>query len=225
MSRFSVIMFILPFYFIIVGLSNKNQRVINLGLVTIISSVVIVTTIGKFTRGDNEFKIHDIIPTSTLNAYFAGPGTIAAGIDAFEDVVNKNYGLYLINDLFQNVPLISKVTNDKYKSSVDFNRGIYGHSIYKDQIVPLSITGLFHFDLFGIGLYGILFLSIAFYFERKGKKEMYMPYRYVCFSIMLTLSLVFMLNIGSMVASPIRTIVFTFLPFYFSNKLNNKNIL
>jgi len=220
-SRFSVIMFILPFYFIIVGLSNKKtKRTINLGLVTILSSVVIVTSIGKFTRGDNEIKINNIITTSTLNAYFAGPGNIASGIDAFEDVVNKNHSHYLINDLFQNVPLISKLTNDKYKSSFDFNRKIYEHSIYRDQIVPLSIAGLFHYDIFGIGFYSVLFLSIAFYFERKGKREKYLPYKYVYFLIMLTLSLVFMLNIGSMIASPFRAFVFTFTPFYMSNQLS-----
>lgn len=226
MSRFSVIMFILPFYFIIVEiLDKKTKRVINIGLVAILSVVVIVTSIGKFSRGNNEIGINDIITTSSLNAYFAGPGNIAAGIDAFEDVVNKNYGLYLINDLFQNVPLISKLTNDNYKSTFDFNRKIYGHSIYRDQIVPLSIAGLFHYDLFGIGLYSVLFLSIAFYFERKGKREKYMPYKYVYFSIMLTLSLVFMLNIGSMIASPFRALVFTFIPFYISNMLNKKRFI
>lgn len=225
-SRFSIILFILPFYFLIIGFaSKKTKRAINLVMLTIFSSIIIVTSIGKFSRGNNDYGINDIITTSSLNAYFAGPGNVAVGVDAFEGIVNKEYGKFLINDLFQNVPLLSKITSDSHKSNFVFNNKIYGHRLYRDQIVPLSIAGLFHFDVFGIGIYSTLFLFLAFYFEIKARKEEYLPYKYVFFALMVSFSLVFMLNVGSMVASPIRTFVFTYLLFYLSRNLNKSRLI
>lgn len=225
-SRFSVVTFILPFYFLLISIFNtKTMKLINIGTVAIIFSVVLITSIAKFTRDDNIVAVDNILTTSSLNAYFSGVGNVATGIDAFESITEKQYGRFFLNDLFQNVPILSRQTNDTYKSNFIYNKQVYNHNLFQDQIVPLSIAGLFHFDIFGIGLYCFIFLSLSFYFERKGRMEEYLPYKYVFFSLMFSFSLVFMLNIGSMIAVLIKMFLFTYLLFYISYRFNNNRLV
>lgn len=220
-SRLSMLLFILPFYLILIKLFERNEKkIINLSLIAILIPAILITSFNKFTKGDRIATTEDIFNTASFNAYFSGVGNVAVGIDTFEDQTNKDYTLFFLNDLFQNVPLLSKVTNNEYKSNSVFNKNIYGHSEWQTQIVPLCIAGLFHFNVFGIGIYSCFFLFLAFYFERKAKKEANLSYKYVFYSLMLTLALVFMLNVGSMVATFVRYLIFIYLPFFISDKLN-----
>lgn len=221
MSRLSIISFILPFYFIILKLLKKKAiKIINVGFSFFLVGIILMASLAKFSRWNKEASTESILNTTSYNAYFAGVGNIAAGIDSFEERPNKEYALFFINDIFQNVPLLSKLTNNNYKSNYVFNKKIYGHGKWQTQIVPLSIAGLFHFDVWGVGVYSCLFLSLAFYFEKKAQNEPYLPYKYVFYSLMLSLSMVFMLNIGSMIATVFRSFAFVYFPFYLSNKLN-----
>lgn len=221
-SRFSIVTFILPFYFILITIfSKKLKTMINVGLLLIIIPVILITSLAKFTRGDKVATTSTILKTDSYNAYFSGVANVAIGIDSFEDLNDKEYSLFFFNDIFQNVPLLSKLTDNKYKSNYVFNETIYGHREWQIQIVPLSIAGLFHFNILGVGIYSCLFLSLAFYYERKAKKEIYLPYKYVFYSLMFALSLVFMFNIGSMIATIVRSFFFIYFPFYMSNRLNN----
>lgn len=220
-SRLSIVAFILPFYFILHGIfDKKNIKIINTVLLLLMVPVIVITSIAKFSRPSKAVTTETIFNTNSYNAYFAGVGNVAAGIDAHEKLTNKNYVLFFFNDILQNVPILSKLTIDNYKSNFIYNYEIYGHSLWQTQIVPLNIAGLFHFDILGIGLYSALFLWIAFFFEKKALNENYLPYKFVFFAIMLSVSMIFMLNIGSMVVTIIRSILFTYLPFYLSNKLN-----
>ena len=219
-SRLSILTFILPFYLLLNSIEGKKgKKIINIGLASIILPVLLITSIAKFSRGDNSNATESIFNTNSLNAYFAGPGNVAVGIDAFEKQQRKDYGLFFLNDLFQNVPFLSKFTVSEYKSNMVFNKQIYGHSLWQTQIVPLSIAGLFHFDFLGVGIYSAIILSLAFYFEKKARAEDYLPYKYVFFSLTLTLSMIFMLNIGSMVVTAIRSLIFVYLPFYIARKI------
>lgn len=219
-SRLSIFMLILPFYLIVATtLDEKIKKIVDLGLIGIAIPILLLTSIVKFTRSSDLVTAQDIFNTSSFNAYFAGVGNVAAGIDAFEEIGERDYARFFINDIFQNVPVLSRLTDNAYKSNYVFNEKIYGHREWQTQIVPLSIAGLFHFNILGIGVYSCIFLAIAFYFERKARVEPYLAYKYVFFSIMLTLSMVFMLNIGSMVATLIRSFFFIYMPFYISDKL------
>lgn len=220
MSRLSILTFILPFYFIILSIqAKKMKRMFSVGLLILIVPVTIATSIDKFSRGDRIITTKDIIDTNSLNAYFSGVRNIVIGIDAFEEHDDKNYISFLLNDLFQNVPIVSKLTDNSYKSNIVFNKKYFGHSEWQTQIVPLSIAGLFHFNIFGVGLYSCLFLLLAFFFEKKAKQASYLPYKYIFYNLTLILSMVFMLNIGSMIASIFRSLIFVYLPFYITDKL------
>lgn len=224
MSRLSIVTFLLPFYFILHTIMNKKSiKFINISLLALMIPVLLMTSIAKFSRGETKASAETVLNTNSYNAYFAGSGNVAVGIDAYESMPRKNHFLFFINDTFQNVPLLSKLTDNEYKSNYVFNNKVYGHSQWQTQIVPLTTAGLFHFGILGVGFYSAFFISIAMFFERKALVESYLPYKYVFFAIMLSVSMVFMLNIGSMVVTIIRSLMFVYIPFFIANKLNKIN--
>lgn len=220
-SRMSIITFIIPYYIIISNIfGNKYKKKLTIYLGVIIIPIIIFTSINKFTRVDREVNVETILSISSLNAYFAGPGNMAIGIESFENLKEKEYASFLFNDLFQNVPLVSKLTNPLKKSNYVFNREIYGHSYWQTQIVPLNISALYHFNYFGFGIYTSLFLFLAFYMNSIAINENNIVYKYVFLSIALSLSMIFMLNIGSMIVTIIRSFIFIYFPFFIINNLN-----
>ena len=225
-SRLSILLFILPFYLVLTSILNKkSKRFVGISLLSLMIPILLVASLAKFTRGDNVASTESLLNTGSFNAYFAGVGNVAVGIDAFEKEANKTYILSFVNDIFQNIPLLSKLTDDTYKTNMPFNREILGHSLWQTQIVPLNIAGLFHFNIYGVWFYAVAFLSLALFFERKAREETYLPYKYVFYSLAITLSMVFMLNIGSMGASIFRMFVFVYFPFAVMRKLNNIKIV
>lgn len=224
-SRLSILLFILPFYLLLNDILDKHsKKFVGTGLLSLMVPVLLFASLAKFTRGDNVATTESILNTGNLNAYFAGVGNVAVGVDTFEKQENKTYLLSLFNDLFQNIPLLSKITDDTYKTNMAFNKEIFGHSLWQTQIVPLNISGLFHFNIYGVGIYSVLCLFLALQLERKAKSEAYLPYKYAFYSLVITLSMVFMLNLGSMMASIFRTFVFVYLPFAIMRFLNKTKI-
>ncbi len=219
-SRLSILFFVLPLLILVSFiLDKKSSRKLMIMFFIFIIPVILVASIAKFTRGEQQASTESVLNTSSLNAYFAGPGNVAIGIDAYETLNIKDNILFFTNDIIQNLPGLSKYSLDLYKTNVVFNRTIYGHSFVRDQIVPLSISGLFHFGFIGSFLYAPLFLLIAFYMERKAHKEEFIGYKYVYISLSLTLSMIFMLNIGSMYFAFASCFMFIYLPFYIINNL------
>ncbi|WP_155284023.1 hypothetical protein [Capnocytophaga felis] len=220
-SRLSILLFILPFYLTLnTILDKRSKKIVGASLLSLMVPVLLFASLAKFTRGDNVASTESILNASSLNAYFAGPGNIAVGVDTFEKQENKTYLPSLFNDLLQNIPLLSKITDDTYKTNMAFNKEIFGHSLWQTQIVPLSISGLFHFNIYGVGFYAVLCLFLSLQLERKAKQEEYLPYKYAFYSLSITLSMIFMLNIGSMMASIFRTLIFVYLPFAVMRFLN-----
>jgi len=213
-SRFSVILFVLPLLTLIKNIIHESDYKQILGLTALLLvGVITITSIQKFSRYGNEIASVDIVKASSLNAYFAGPGNIAIGLQAFEKVSYYDVPMYLINDTFQNIPLLSKLTKDEYKLNNKFNQEIYGHNLYADQIVPLSVSGLFHFGVLGVFFYSSVFIAIALYMERLSHVVKFIGYKYILISLSIILSLVFMLNLGSLYAALARSFLFLFLPF------------
>ena len=214
-SRLSIVFFVLPLVILTSSLVQKSDYKKILNVTAIIMFIVLtVTTIAKFSIYDNEFSSSSILTASSVNAYFAGPGNIAVGYEAFEKVEGFDSILYFINDVFQNVPLLSKLTLDEYKTTAKFNEEIYHHREYADQIVPLSISGLFHFGYIGVFIYSTFFLIVALHIEKISYRVSFIGYKYILISLSMTLSLIFMLNIGSFFASFSRVFLFLFIPLF-----------
>lgn len=217
-SRLSIIHFALPLLILVTFiLDKKSSRKLVFAFGLLIIPIILIASIAKFTRGEQQATTESTFSTSSLNAYFAGPGNVATGLDAYEDLVIKNHSLFFINDMIQNLPGLAKHSSDTYKTNVLFNKAVYGHSLVRDQIVPLSTSGVFHFGIFGGFLYAPLFLLISLYIERRSYKEPFLGYKYVYITLSITLSMVFMLNIGSMYFAFAVSFLFIYIPFYVVN--------
>lgn len=213
LSRFSmvlnlaVLLAMLPFMF-----SNKDVKKIFYSTIPFFILILAIASIAKFSRYDEVYSGTSLVSAASINAYFLGFGNIAIGVEAFNTIKWSDSVFYLFNDTLQNIPILSKLTDDAYKTTIRFNETIYGHKLWADQIVPLSISGLFHFGFFGIFVYNPLFIAIALFLERCAYQVKYIGYKYVCLYLSVVFSLVFMLNLGSFYASLIRTILFLFIP-------------
>lgn len=222
LSRFSMIFFTLPLLILIRNFLNKkdfNKILFITGITTVCT--LLIASLAKFTRGDNEASIDSFFSPYSINAYFAGPGNIATGIDIYNNPSLYEHTTYLLNDTIQNIPLLSKLTIDNYKVNILFNEQIYGHRDYADQIVPLSVSGLFHFGYLGVSLYSAFFLIIALYMERLSYRTKELGYRYVYIYLSIALSLVFMLNIGSFYSNLVSAYLFIFSPLYIAHKYSS----
>lgn len=213
LSRFSmvlnlaVLLAMLPFMF-----SNKDVKKIFYSTIPFFILILTIASIAKFSRYDEVYSGTSLVSAASINAYFLGFGNIAIGVEAFNTIKWSDSVFYLFNDTLQNVPILSKLTDDAYKTTIRFNETIYGHKLWADQIVPLSISGLFHFGFVGIFIYNPLFIAVALFLERCAYQVKYIGYKYVCLYLSVVFSLVFMLNLGSFYASLIRTILFLFIP-------------
>lgn len=214
MSRLSMVLFVLPLVLLIISMLKPRQaRTLSYLAISLILFSLMVSSIHKFSRYGEVAELGILVSGSSLNAYFAGPWNIAAGFEAYEKTGAYESVLYLINDTFQNVPILSKFTNDNYKLTLSFNEQIYGHRWWADQIVPLAISGLFHFGVAGVFVYQVLFIVLALYAERLSRKTSFIAFKYLLLYISITFSMVFMLNIGSFYAAISRSALFMLLPF------------
>lgn len=219
LSRLSMIFFTLPLLLLIREFLTRKDFY-TLLFITGITSIftLLIASLAKFTRGNNEATVDSFFSPYSINAYFAGPGNIATGIDIYKDLSIYDHLAFMLSDTIQNIPLLSKLSVDNYKVNILFNEQIYSHRYYADQIVPLSVSGLFHYGYFGVAIYSSLFLIIALYIERLSYKTRELGYKYVYIYLSITLSLVFMLNIGSFYSNLVSAYLFIFLPLYIAHK-------
>lgn len=222
LSRFSMVLNLavlfamLPFMF-----NGKDVRNIFYITIPFFIFVLAFASIAKFSRYGEEYSSSSLISASSINAYFLGFGNIAIGMEAFNTIKWYDSFFYLFNDTLQNVPVLSNLTDDTYKTTIKFNEAIYGHKIWADQIVPLSVSGLFHFGYIGVFIYNPFFIAIALFFERCAYQVKYIGYKYVYLYLSVVFSLVFMLNLGSLYANLSRAILFLFIPILFLKYLTS----
>lgn len=215
-SRFSIILNVAVLLAMLTFILNhKEAKKVVFILVPFIVFVLALTTIAKFSRYGETYSSDSLITALSMNAYFAGFGNIAIGIEAYNDVKWTESLLYLFNDTLQNVPILSHLTVDEYKTNGKFNEVIYGHRMWADQIVPLSISGLFHFGYIGLLFYSPFFIAIALYMERLAYNVKFIGYKYVFLYLSVVFSLVFMINLGSFYANFIGVFLFIFTPLFF----------
>lgn len=221
-SRFSIVLSVLPLIAIIYLLFNNVRKQIIISFMVLISLVLSITTINKFARFDTSTS--SLVDANSLNAYFSGPGNVSKGIDLYYSIDNWDRVQFTVSDLLQNIPIFSKFTSDKYKTNIYFNEAIYGHRLYQDQIVPLSLNGRIHLGVVGPLIYPFLFISLALLFERKYLGSLNIGYKLVFITLAITLSLIFMLNIGALSSSVFRNLIFLLVPIYLINLANKKII-
>ena len=225
LSRFSLLQFTLSILILITTLISvkESKKLVNYSIV-IMCGAILISSLAKFSRYGNEATADQIIEITSINAYFAGPDNISNGLAAYDSMPSLNPILYLINDTFQNIPILSKLTSDNYRLNIVFNKQFYGHSLYADQIVPLDISGLFHFGILGIPFYYCFFLVIALYFERKSYTSIDFFYKYIYISLSITFSYIFMKNMSSFYSGLAVTFLFLVIPLWLVNIFKVKKV-
>src|SRR5690606_31984747 len=82
-SRLSILQFVFPLLVLVsLILDRKSAKQLITTTAIALIPIVFITSIAKFSRGDTQASSEDIFSTSSMNAYFAGPGNVATGIDA-----------------------------------------------------------------------------------------------------------------------------------------------
>lgn len=226
LSRFSLLQFTLPILILITYLTSikESKKIVVYSVITM-GIAILISSLAKFSRYGNEATVDQLVDVKSINAYFAGPDNISNGLAAYDSITSLNPILYLINDTFQNIPILSKLTLDDYKLNIIFNKQYYGHNLYADQIVPLDISGLFHFGILGIPFYYCFFLVIALFFERKSYKTTDFFYKYVYIGLSISFSYVFMKNMSSFYSGLVVTFLFLVIPLWLVNVFKVRKVI
>ena len=224
-SRFSMILNIA----VLIGmlsfiLNKKENRQILMVLLPAIIFMLVLVSVAKFSRYGESYSTNNLITALSINSYFSGFGNISIGMQSATDIEWNESIYYLFNDTFQNVPILSNFTGDGYNTNRKFNETIYGHNMWADQIVPLSISGLYHFGYLGLFFYSPFFISIALCMERLAYKVKFIGYKYFFLYISLVLSLIFMINLSSFYASFSRAFLFILVPLFLLKILTNLRV-
>lgn len=221
-SRFSIVYSTFPIILLLIYFYPQySKKIMRLSLVAF-TSIILVASITKFTRESNQVGTSDFFTIYQLNAYFSGIVNYSVGYDAYEDSNVSFFERvnYQISDLTQNIPLLSKYADEAFKTNNKFNRQMYGSNLSKDQIVPVSIAGLFHFSIYFFYIYIFVFCYLAFKFEQKAYRcsetilfVLYIILAFTCASFM-------MINIGSLSVSLVMNLL-VFIPiFKFANRIS-----
>lgn len=211
-SRFSMLLNVVPLFVVFLSFYPDQRIKLGLIIIAVLLPATIVSSLAKFSNEEKVMTLEGLVNANSLNAYFSGPGNICVGLDAYQRIDGVEHIWFFLNDIGQNLPLISNYTDSEYKSNIYFNYEIVKDKHDTTQIVPQSIAGLFHFSIFGVFLYPVVFLSLALYFERMFYRSSFIGYKYVYTLLALNLSLVSMLNVGSVTSAIFVNVAFILVP-------------
>ncbi|KXH84678.1 O-antigen polymerase [Chryseobacterium kwangjuense] len=221
-SRFSIVYASFPLILLLIYFyPDYRRKVITYSSVFFVA-ILLLASLTKFSGNSKKADMGGFFSLHELNAYFGGVANYAIGYDSYQkNVVNpfdKYY--YFISDITQNIPVLSKVSNDNYKTNIKFNNHIYGAGRSRDQIVPVSVAGLYHFSQYFFYIYILILSILAFRFETKAytTNSPVLFFLYIILAFGCSTSM--MINIGSLSATLFINLV-VFIPFFtMINKLN-----
>ncbi|GEN67395.1 hypothetical protein CRH01_19630 [Chryseobacterium rhizosphaerae] len=214
-SRFSIVYASFPLILLLVYFYPVYRKKIVGYTSAFFGLILLAASVSKFSESTKKADVGGLLSLHQLNAYFGGVANYAIGYDSYKknDVNPFDKYYYFISDISQNIPLLSKFSNDNYKTNIKFNNQIYGSSRSRDQIVPISVAGLYHFSIYFFYIYIFILTILAFKFE----KEAYSTNSPVLFFLYIILafgcSTSMMINIGSISATLFINLV-VFIPFF-----------
>lgn len=221
-SRFSIVYATFPLILLLIYFYPSYKRKIVTYTSVFFGFILILASVAKFSGNTKKADVGGFFTLHQLNAYFGGVANYAIGYDSYKkNVVNpfdKYY--YFVSDITQNIPVLSKFSNDNYKTNIKFNDQIYGAGRSRDQIVPVSVAGLYHFSIYFFYIYIFILSILAFTFETKAytTNSPVLFFLYVILAFGCSTSM--MINIGSISATLFINLV-VFIPFFtMINKLN-----
>jgi len=215
-SRFSIVFASLPLLLIIVNQYPRYRKNILIISAVGFSIVMSIISFSKFAESEiSSDGLSGFLSLSQLNAYFGGLINYSIGIDSY---FSNNLSMgdrvkYLTSDIFQNIPLLSSFADENFKTLYKFNAEIYGVFGSRDQIVPISISGLFHWSFLSFFIYTVLITFLAFRFESIASMEKRIVLYCLYFTLAFSCSLLMMINLGSLSATLFMSLVI-FIPLF-----------
>lgn len=107
-----------------------------------------------------------------LQMYFSGPKNIAIGSDT-KDILDKLLAYssleIFLNDMFSNVAVLNKFTDDSIKSVFYFNRMYYGQIGVEDQIIPMLSQSSIYFGFLFSPLLSCISIMMMMWCDFKAK--------------------------------------------------------
>lgn len=222
-SRFSIVYATFPLVLLLIYFypSYRNKIVAYSSSFFVI--ILIAASLTKFSGASKKADVGGFFSLYQLNAYFGGVGNYAIGYDSYKknDINSFDKYYYFTSDVAQNIPVLSKFTNDNYKTNIKFNNYIYGVGGSRDQIVPVSVAGLYHFSIYFFYVYIFILVILAFRFEIKAYSANNAVLFFLYVILALGCSTSMMVNIGSISATLFINLV-VFIPFFkVINKVNS----
>ncbi|MGI9582361.1 hypothetical protein ACR1PO_14170 [Chryseobacterium sp. RRHN12] len=221
-SRFSIVYASFPLVLLLIYFYPDYRRKVVTYSSVFFVAILLLASLTKFSGNTKKADVGGFFSLHELNAYFGGVANYAIGYDSYQkNMVNpfdKYY--YFISDVTQNIPLLSKFSNDNYKTNIKFNNHIYGAGRSRDQIVPVSVAGLYHFSKYFFYIYIFILSILAFRFETKAYTTSSPVLFFLYIILAFGCSTSMMINIGSLSATLFINLV-VFIPFFtMINKLN-----
>jgi hypothetical protein len=214
-SRFSIVYASFPLILLLIYFYPVYRRKIVTYTAVFFGLILAVASLTKFSGNSKKADVGGFFSIHQLNAYFGGVANYVIGYDSYQkNQVNlaDKYS-YFVSDITQNIPVLSKFSNDNYKTNIKFNNQIYGAGRSRDQIVPISVAGLYHFSIYFFYIYIFILTILAFRFERKAysTKSPVLFFLYIILAFGCSTSM--MINIGSISATLFINLV-VFIPFF-----------
>ncbi|WP_433745210.1 hypothetical protein [Falsibacillus pallidus] len=154
MSRNEVLIESLAYIYLLTRLFPKNKKGILAICISSLGAILLFITISRYfdTRNVSEglanYDLNNIVVT--LNSYFAGQQNVAIGVRTLDLYWHEYTMLTIFKDIFVNAMFLNIFVPD-VPSTVDmFNRTLYGHSQWADQISPMITQVIGLFNVFGI---------------------------------------------------------------------------
>ncbi len=127
-SRFSIVYASFPLVLLLIYFyPDYRKKVVTYSSVFFVA-ILLLASLTKFSGNTKRADVGGFFSLHELNAYFGGVANYAIGYDSYQkNMVNpfdKYY--YFISDITQNIPVLSKFSNDNYKTNIKFNNHIYG---------------------------------------------------------------------------------------------------
>jgi len=222
-SRFSIVYASFPLILLLIYFYPAYRKKVLTYTTVFFGLILMVASLAKFSGNTKNADVGGFFTLHQLNAYFGGVANYAIGYDSYQknqvNPFDKYY--YFISDITQNIPVLSRFSNDNYKTNIKFNDQIYGAGRSRDQIVPISVAGLYHFSQYFFYIYIFVLTVLAFRFETKAyaTNSPVLFFLYVILAFGCSTSM--MINIGSISATLFINLV-VFIPFFtMINKLNS----
>lgn len=131
-------------FFIIKIFPYKKKQTFALISVVIILVVITLTAFKNSYLGVNDVYTFSSL-TGYLESYFAGPRQLGYALKA-KEILGDYFNIKVfLNDIFANVPGISKFFNLENRTTTFFNIAVYNWGAARDAIIPTIGQGLFYF--------------------------------------------------------------------------------